>query len=76
MNKLKTEWDYIRKLTEQEAYAVTIVHDNPDFNNLPNCIVFLNGDCTGYQDKRFHGDTRLEALQQAHDFYQKQEMKL
>lgn len=73
MNELKTEWDYIRKMTEQEAYSVTIVSDNPDFNDLPNCLVFLNGDCTFYQDKRFHGETRIEALQEAYEYYQKSE---
>lgn len=52
-------------LRSQEGDDVTILCDNPDFNDQPNCAVVCNGDWTEYKDHRFVGDTVLDALSAA-----------
>lgn len=56
----------IDKLREPEGHSVTLFCDNPDFNGQPNCAIEVCGDWTGWEDKRFPGDTVLEALEKAH----------
>lgn len=54
----------IHQLRREEGDAVTVFCDNPDFSG-PNCGIEVCGDWTGYQDRRFVGDTLIEALSAA-----------
>lgn len=58
-------WDIINELREDEPSSVCLINDNPDFNGLPNCAVDVSGTWTDYKEKRFTGDTLLEALNAA-----------
>ena len=60
----------INTLREYEGDAVTIMSDNPDFNEQPNCAVECNGSWTEYEYRRFTGDTLLKALEAAVEAYQ------
>ena len=50
-------------LTAEEGSAVTIVHDNPDFDG-ENCTILVEHDF-GHQNQYF-GATRLECLEKAY----------
>ncbi|MGB0970383.1 MAG: hypothetical protein ACPGVG_05400 [Mycobacterium sp.] len=54
----------IDKLTEDEGHYVTIPCANPDFDG-PAFVVDAFGDWTNWEEMRFDGDTRIEALQAA-----------
>lgn len=59
-------WDLIERLREAEGNSVTLICDNHDFNGQPNAAVICNGDWTLWTDRRFTGDTVLQALEAAH----------
>lgn len=52
-------------LTAEEGATVTFCADNPDFNGLPNCCVFVNASWTDWEDVAFRADTRQECLDHA-----------
>lgn len=60
-------WNLIERLRTAEGNSVTLICDNPDFNGQPNCAIDVCGDWTAWLDRRFTGDTILEALQAAHE---------
>jgi hypothetical protein len=37
--RAENRWQIVNKLREQEGAGITFVCDNPDFNELPNCVV-------------------------------------
>jgi hypothetical protein len=55
----------IERLREEEGSSVTFFSDNADFNGQPNCLVICYGSFTGWDEKRFTGDTILECLRHA-----------
>jgi|GEM_PF-5840205 hypothetical protein len=55
----------INELREDEACHVTIVNDNPDFNGMPNCLIYVMGPYTDYKETEFRGDTLVETLRKA-----------
>lgn len=55
----------IEVLRAAEGDSVTILCDNPDFNGQANCAVECNGAWTGFQDRRFSGDTIMDCLRGA-----------
>jgi len=55
----------IELLRADEGDSVTILCDNPDFNDQPNCAIECCGDWTGWLHKRFAADTLLDALSMA-----------
>lgn len=55
----------IDALRHDEGHSVTLVNDNADFNGLPNCAIEVVGDWTGWEWRRFTGETVLEALRNA-----------
>ena len=56
--------DAIDELRSEEGDCVTILCDNPDFHGPNNAVVCCGG-WTDWEDRRFSGDTLLEALQAA-----------
>lgn len=58
-------WNIVEELRAPEGSAVIILCPNPDFNGLPNQAVEVCADWTGWQDKRFSGNTVLECLRNA-----------
>jgi hypothetical protein len=59
-------WNLLEALRASEGSAVTLVCDNPDFNDQPNNKIEVCADWTGWDDQTFTGDTILEALRAAH----------
>lgn len=57
--------DRINYLRGGEGDSVTIFCDNPDFNGQPERVVECCGDWTGWEDRRYGGDTLLGALNAA-----------
>lgn len=55
----------INLLRAEEGDSVTILCDNPDFNEQPNCAIECCGDWTGWLHKRFAANTLLDALSMA-----------
>lgn len=55
----------IDKLREPEGDSVILFCDNPDWNGLPNSRIEVAGDWTGYEDRRFTGDSLEGALNAA-----------
>jgi hypothetical protein len=60
-------WNLVESLRAPEGQSVALVCDNPDFNGQPNCAVDCCGDWTGWDERRFAGDTILDALRIAHE---------
>jgi hypothetical protein len=60
-------WNLVETLRANEGHSVTLICDNPDFNGQPNCAVDVCGDWTDWGQRRFTGDTILDALRDAHD---------
>lgn len=54
---------FIDVLREDEGDSVTILCENPDGPNAVEC----NGHWTNWEDKRFEGETVLDALAAAHN---------
>ena len=65
-------WNLVESLRAVEGHSVTLLCDNPDFNEQPNCVE-VTGDWTDWQERRFVGETILDALREAHDARQKHE---
>jgi hypothetical protein len=59
-------WKIIEALRAPEAAEVTLICDNPDFNGQPNSAIEVCDDWTGWETKRFTGDTVLDALRAAY----------
>lgn len=57
--------DLINQLREPEGSMVMLICPNPDFNGLPNENIEVSNDWTGYEPKKFSGNTLLEALRAA-----------
>lgn len=55
----------INALRAGEGDSVTILCDNPDFNDQPDRAILCNGDWTGWQDWRFAADTLVDCLRAA-----------
>lgn len=55
----------IHALMAEEGDEVLILCDNPDFNGLPNNAVECCGTWTNWADKRFTGESLLDALSAA-----------
>lgn len=68
-DKIKA-FDLINELRTDELESVEICHDNPDFNGLPDCLIFYNyiGSEMEMVNRRFAGDTVLECLEKAIEF--------
>lgn len=64
MSKLKIIVDAINVLRENEGDSVTIPCDNPDFDG-PACYVESVAEWTGWEPRRFVGETLTSALQAA-----------
>lgn len=60
------EWQLCEQLRAGEGNSVELFCDNPDFNGQPNCAVEVVGEWTEWEQRRFTGDTMLEALRAAH----------
>ncbi len=60
-------WNLIDALRTPEGHSVTILCDNPDFNGQPSYAIEVCGEWTEWTEKRFNGETMLEALGEAHD---------
>lgn len=59
-------WKIIEALRSPEGAEVTLICDNPDFNGQPNSAIEVCDDWTGWDTKRFTGDTVLDALRTAY----------
>lgn len=59
-------WNLVEALRAPEGHSVTLVCDNPDFNGQPNCAIEVCGNWTDWEQKRFTGETVLDALREAH----------
>lgn len=59
-------WNIIEALRTPEGAEVTLICDNPDFNSQPNSAIEVCDDWTGWETKRFGGDTVLDALRAAY----------
>jgi hypothetical protein len=59
-----TCWTLVQLITQDEASAVTINNPNPDFGGSAYAID-VNGEWTGYEDRRYEGDSILECLDAA-----------
>lgn len=57
--------ELIEQLRQSEGAAVTILCDNPDFNDQPNSAVEVVADWTNWQTVRFTGHNLTEALRNA-----------
>lgn len=57
--------ELIDQLRETEASVVSISSDNADFNENANCLVYVVADWTDFKERRFTGDTLVEALRAA-----------
>ena len=57
--------ELIEQLREHEGAVLEIVCANPEFNGLPNEVVDITDDWTGWKPRRFGGHTLLEALRAA-----------
>jgi hypothetical protein len=57
-------WDMIERLRREEGHTVTLLCDNPDFEG-PGAAVLCCGAWTLWNDRRFTGDTVIEALKVA-----------
>lgn len=55
----------LERLRANEGATVTFLCDNPDFDMLPDRTVVVCDDWTGWEDRRFGGNSLLEALQAA-----------
>lgn len=58
-------WSIVEQLREHEGAVLEIVCPNPDFNGLPNEVVDITDDWTGWKPRRFGGHSLLEALRAA-----------
>lgn len=58
-------WAHAEKLREEEGAQVTFVCDNPEFNDMPNCCVFVTASWTNDKEQDFRGETVLDCLQKA-----------
>jgi hypothetical protein len=54
----------IDQLRAEEATSVVIYSDNPDFEG-PNSAIEVSASWTNWQERRFVGDSLLEALRAA-----------
>ena len=52
----------INRLREPEGSCVSIPCDNPDFNGLPDCMIYVRSDWTDWEEQRFTGDSLAAAL--------------
>lgn len=64
LERLVAEMTAIHALRAGEGHSVTILCDNPDFDG-PNNAVEVCADWTDWKERRFTGETLLEALQAA-----------
>lgn len=64
-------WDLVERLRAAEGHSVTLICDNPEFNGQPNNAIECCGDWTKWREKRFTGDTILEALRSAREEMEK-----
>lgn len=62
--EMVTCWTLIELLTQDEVSGVTILNPNPDFG-APGYAVEVSGEWTGYEDRRFEGDSILQCLDEA-----------
>lgn len=65
MERNLAEIALIHELRREEGHSVTILCDNPE--GPPNNAVEVCGDWTDWQDRRFEGQTLLDALKAADD---------
>lgn len=66
-------WQLIEKLRAGDASSVTILCENTDRDDLPDHGVECFGEWTGWRDKRFYGNTVMEALSEASKARQQEE---
>lgn len=57
----------LERLVEQEGASVTFFCENPDGEGPNNHAVEVSDDWTNYQERRFYGHSRFEALCKAED---------
>ena len=55
----------LNTLRRNEGASVCLNCDNPDFNDLPNVIIEVCDEWTGWQPQRFGGDSLVAALRKA-----------
>lgn len=67
-------WNLVERLRASEGNSVSLVCDNPDFNGQPNNAIDCCGDWTGWEDKRFTGETILDVLRSAHEAMERIEL--
>lgn len=60
-------WNLVEAMRAPEGHSITLVCDNPDFNGQPNNAVDCCGEWTGWDERRFTGETILEALEAAYE---------
>lgn len=65
---LAQQMELVNELREEEGSSVNLVADNADFEG-PECLVECVGRWTDWQERRFTGATRLEALTKAAEAY-------
>lgn len=63
-------WAVVGPLVDQlrhvaEGAEVTLCHDNPDFNDLPNCVIYAANPATKWEQRSYRADTVEEALRAA-----------
>lgn len=58
-------WSIVEQLRAPEGAQVTLICDNPDFNEQPNSAVEIIDDWTGWKATRFQGESILECLRGA-----------
>ena len=57
----------LERLVEAEGASVTILCENPEGTGPDNHAIEVNDDWTGYQNRRFYGHSRFDALCKAED---------
>jgi hypothetical protein len=57
----------IERLVESEGASVTLLCQNPDGAGPDDHAILVNDDWTNYEDRRFYGPTRFDALCKAED---------
>ena len=56
----------VTALRSKEGDSLTLLSDNADFNGQPNNAIECNGDWTGWEDRRFTGETLHASVQAAY----------
>lgn len=65
-NEQDEGWRIIQCFREREGSSIQIIHDNPDFNSLPNCAICVRTNFDIEGGKLYRGDTILDCLKQAY----------